>query len=55
MANSPSSLLDTSAAAELLEGPQKFYRDSLHILQRCTKPDMKGKQNTKMLILFRIC
>jgi hypothetical protein len=31
-----------SALAEILEAPQKFYRDSTHLLKRCTKPGRKG-------------
>jgi protein transport protein SEC61 subunit gamma-like protein len=30
-----------SAATELLEVPQKFITDSVHLLRRCTKPDSK--------------
>lgn len=30
----------------ILEVPQQFYKDSIQLLQRCTKPDKKGKQAT---------
>ena len=32
-----------------LDGPRKFYKDSLLFLQRCTKPDRRG---TLLIILF---
>lgn len=27
---------------ELVEGPKEFIRESIHLINRCTKPDRKG-------------
>ena len=29
----------------LLEGPKEFIRDSIQLVNRCTKPDRRGKYN----------
>ena len=33
----------------LLEGPQEFVKDCIHLLNRCTKPDRRGKQKIQVL------
>lgn len=29
--------------SSVLDGPRKFYKDSVLFLHRCTKPDRRGK------------
>lgn len=33
---------DESTLQALLDGPRKFFKDSVSLINRCTKPDKKG-------------
>ena len=37
-----------------LDGPRKFYKDSVLFLHRCTKPDRRGKLNDHVPLLIVI-
>jgi preprotein translocase subunit Sss1 len=32
----------TDLLTDLIEGPKEFIRDSIHLINRCTKPDRRG-------------
>ena len=37
----------------ILDVPRKFYKDSVHLINRCTKPDKKGTNMTILDSLIR--
>jgi hypothetical protein len=49
MAESSSNLRQKSS---ILDGPRKFYKDSVLFIHRCTKPDRRGIMNKTFYLIY---